>query len=170
LATSPYERDKYDHTLSVLSDRRYADAFEVGCANGVLTLRLADICDRLLAIDVSETALKNAKARCAERPDVRFERMVFPRETPREAGFDLIVLSEVAYYWDDADFVRAASWLAAGVRPGGRIVMVHWTGETDYPQTGDQAASGMISLLGDPFAIARQERREGYRLDLLIHP
>ena len=60
---SDYEAAKYDHTLSVLQGRRFARGFEVGCANGSLTRRLAGACDRLLAVDVSPTALAAARRR-----------------------------------------------------------------------------------------------------------
>ena len=44
--TRAYEAAKYDATLAALPPGRFADALEVGCANGVLTARLGPLCDR----------------------------------------------------------------------------------------------------------------------------
>ena len=43
--TSPYEQAKYEHTLDALGERRFRRALEIGCANGVLTERLAGHCE-----------------------------------------------------------------------------------------------------------------------------
>jgi SAM-dependent methyltransferase len=164
--TSPYEQDKYDHSIAALNGRRYARAFEIGCANGVLTQRLARHCDALLAVDVSETALASARARCTDQHNVRFARMNCPGEVPMEASFDLIMLSEVAYYWDDADLAHAARTLPALLAGGGDLLLVHWTGVTDYPQSGDAAVEALCHLMASDMEPVMDERRPHYRLDL----
>ncbi|KQT35247.1 NodS family protein [Sphingomonas sp. Leaf412] len=165
LARSDYEAAKFAHTIRVLDDRRYATALEVGCAHGVLTDRVAPLCRDLLAIDIAAAAVAAARRRCAAHPQVRFRRMAFPGETPPGAAFDLVLLSEVAYYWSDADLATAASWLTGHVAPGGTVLLVHYTGETDYPQTGDGATDMLRALLGDAISVAHAERAEWYRLD-----
>lgn len=164
--TSRYEQDKYDHSIAALSGRRYAQAFEIGCANGVLTQRLARHCEDLLAVDVSETALASARARCADQHNVRFARMNFPGEAPTGASFDLIMLSEVAYYWDDADLAHAARKLLALLAIGGDLLLVHWTGATDYPQSGDAAVETLRHMMAAGVEKVMDERRPEYRLDL----
>jgi predicted TPR repeat methyltransferase len=164
--TSSYEQAKYDHTLASLGGRHYRHALEIGCANGVLTQRLAVHCDDLLAIDVSETALASAGSRCATQHNVRFDRMSFPREIPGRSSFDLIVLSEVAYYWDDADLALAARQLLDLLAPGSDLLLVHWTGETDYPQTGDAAVEGLQLATAVALDQILSERSAQYRLDL----
>ncbi|PZN97817.1 MAG: NodS family protein [Hyphomicrobiales bacterium] len=164
--TSGYEKAKYDHTLASLGDRRYRYALEIGCANGVLTQRLAGHCDKLLAIDVSETALASASSRCAAQANALFARVNFPAKMPDRASFDLIVLSEVAYYWDDADLDLAARRLLDLLAIGGDLILVHWTGETDYPQSGDGAVENL--RLATEFALdpILSDRRAHYRIDL----
>lgn len=163
--TSPYERAKYDHTLASLPAGRFASALEVGCANGVLTERLAPRCDRLLAVDVSTTALAAAARRCAALPQVSFEERQLPAQAP--AGpLDLVLLSEVIYYWDGADLTRLAEWAPRAVRSGGHLLLVHWTGATDYPKSGDDAIIELRTGLGDAVEVVREERRDEYRLDL----
>jgi predicted TPR repeat methyltransferase len=168
--TSPYEQAKYAHTIAALGDRRYRKALEIGCANGVLTQRLASLCEDLMAIDVSETALASADARCAALPAVHFARLAFPGQTPHGAPFDLIVLSEVAYYWDEADLALAACRLLDLLAPGGDLILVHWTGETDYPQTGDGAVDALQRAMAGGVQAVLQERQAQYRLDLWRRP
>lgn len=135
-AASPYEAAKYEATLAALPRTRYASALDAGCSVGVLTRRLAERCDRLLGIDVSEDALRQARRRCARHRHVRFERRVLPAEAPT-GPFDLVVLSEIGYYLAPPDLGTLLDRLAASVDAGGHLVLVHWTGETDYPQTAD---------------------------------
>lgn len=163
--TSTYETAKYDDTLAALPRERFADALEVGCANGVLTARLGARCDRLLALDVSDTALAAARARCADQPHVRLERRRLPGEAPGGV-FDLILLSEVVYYFDGGDIERLAHYLRRATASGGHLLLVHWTGETDYPRSGDDAVAELLGHLGDAVAVVRAERRAAYRLDL----
>ena len=163
-AASAYEAAKYDATLAALPRDRYASALEVGCSIGVLTERLAERCERLLAVDVSEDALERARARCARLGHVAFERRALPAETP-DGPFDLAVVSEVGYYLAPTDWAEALDRLAASVGAGGDLVLVHWTGETDYPQTADAvhgAARDHAAWEGHWC-----HRAEAYRLDVL---
>ena len=82
-ATSEYERRKYDATLAALPQAPLGQVFEVGCSIGVLTQRLAPLCQSLLAIDVAEAALAQARARCATDANVSIARMQIPRNGPK---------------------------------------------------------------------------------------
>ena len=165
-ASSAYERAKYAATLKALPRQHYARALEVGCSIGILTRELAARCDTLLAVDVVDAALREAAARCAGLEGVTVRRLHVPDETP--AGpFDLIVLSEVAYYWSAEDIVRVASLIEEVLVPGGDLVLVHWLGATDYPLSGDDAAVGLLAAVApftEPIAATRAEQ---YRLDLV---
>jgi predicted TPR repeat methyltransferase len=162
--TSAYETAKYDATIAALGGRRYRSAIEIGCANGVLTRRLAPHALSLLAIDVSETALARAAARCGD-VCVAFERRSFPREAP-DGAFDLIVLSEVAYYLDDDDLASAGRWIDGALDRQGDLLLVHWTGETDYPQSADDAVDKLGAAMRTPTVKLRTDRADLYRLDL----
>lgn len=165
LETSAYEKAKHYHTVRMLGSGEYRHAFEVGCARGMLTCLLAPAVQSLLAIDVSGTALRAARKRCAFYKHVMFANMQFPAQAP-EADFDLIVLSEVVYYWNDTDIRTAAAWVADHLLPGGVIILVHWLGETDYPQSGDEAVDKLQDALTGCVRIERAERCGEYRLDV----
>jgi predicted TPR repeat methyltransferase len=168
LAASDYEAAKFKETHAALADRRYAQALEVGCAQGVLTDQLIPLCDSLLAIDISSKALVRATQRVGDRPGLTLKQMAFPREAPEAAGFDLVILSEVVYYWGLVDLDRAGEWLKDHVAKDGRIILVHYTGETDYPHGGDEAVEILWASLRDEFEAQRGERHDRYRLDLWI--
>lgn len=165
-ATSAYERAKYAATLAALPRARYASALEIGCSIGVLTQALAGRCARLLGLDVAESALRQARERCGGLDHVRFEARQVPGQWP-DGAFDLILLSEVVYYLDASDVARLAERVRASLPPGGDVVLVHWTGETHYPLTGDEAARLFIEATGGFLHCVGQERTPTYRLDVL---
>ena len=166
--TSDYEAAKYDATLAALPWTRYRTGFEIGCSIGVLTQGLAQRCNRLLAVDVVPEVLDRARTRCRDLPQVQFALMETPGELP-EATFDLIVLSEVAYYWSVDALADARRALAERLLPGGHLILVHWTPWVhDYPQTGDQVHQAFMEDAGPsgPLHHLKNRREETYRLDL----
>ena len=166
--TSAYEAAKYDATLDALPQERFVSGLEVGCSIGVLTARLASRCNELLALDVSEQALDQARNRCRDFPHVQFEKGQVPQDWP-DGRFDLIVLSEVLYYLDKDDLDRLATRACLSLVPGGTVLMVHWLGETDYPLSGDVAVEHFTRRLERrPVHSFRQAREPEYRLDCLI--
>ncbi|RXH56781.1 SAM-dependent methyltransferase [Granulicella sibirica] len=163
--TSSYEAGKYEATLESLPRNRYHRGLEVGCSIGVLTEQLAERCGSLLALDVSDRALGQARKRLIRLPDVEVRKMHFPQQVP-EGMFDLIVISEVAYYWHMADLERAADRVAPMQRPGAHLVLVHWTPQVrDYPLTGDAVHDYWISR--PEWRVVRSLRQERFRLDVL---
>lgn len=135
--TSEYEREKYRATLGSLTKGKYASALEVGCSIGVLTRLLSPRCVRLLAVDASSTAIE--AARSTNDPNVIFLVANLPDEFPK-GTFDLIVLSEVLYYFGKSDLERVARSCIDSLSQDGEIILCHWLGETDYPLTGVEAS------------------------------
>lgn len=162
---SEYERRKYDATLAAVGTG-HAKALEIGCSIGVLTRRLAGCCEALLAVDVSEIALCAARQRCEDVTNIRFQRMQLPDELPNER-FDLILLSEVGYYWSLADLDRFLDWVRGALDGDGLFVLVHWTGETNYPLTGDQVHDHVMEKMSDQLVRVRGGVTNSYRLDVL---
>jgi predicted TPR repeat methyltransferase len=162
--TSPYEHRKYERTLGVLAQRRYRRALEAGCSIGVFTAKLAPLCDELLAVDVSERAVAVAKERLADCSHVRVELRALPEETP-EGPFDLIVASEVLYYWPEDVMLAALQRFEEVLAPGGALLAVHWRKETKtYPLQGDEVHGLLVehTRLANTATIVEAE----YRLDL----
>ena len=162
-ATSAYERERYEITLKALTRDRYADAFEPGCSIGELTALLATRCDRLLATDVSPTAVEKARRRCAGYKNVRIECGDL-RTMSLNAPLDLVVLSEVAYYFEVEQLEAIGNRLAAALDVGGTLLAVHWLGESvDHILHGDEAHEALLRTL--PLQHVMAQRHPGFRVD-----
>ena len=126
--------------MAVLPVERVGRALEVGCAAGHLTERLAGRCGSLLACDVDPRAVALTRERLDGRADpgtgsVVVEQRWLPRDWP-EGRFDLVVLSEVAYYLDAADLAELVRLTAAALGADGTLVLCHWRHDAPgYPGT-----------------------------------
>ena len=164
--TSEYEASKYAATIAALPRSRYRSAFEIGCSIGVLTSKLANRCDRLLSVDLSEPALNRAMKRCESLPHVRWQLMGVPQEYPDET-FDLTLVSEVGYYWCWEDLRKAQQLILSHLEPGGHLLLVHWTlYAKDYPLSGDEVHEAFLELVPTQLRHLKAQREEQYRLDL----
>lgn len=143
-----YERRKYAISAAMLPARRYQDGFEAGCSIGVLTRKLAERCDRLLSCDLARPAVLAARRRVADLPQVRVEQRSIPAQWPL-GTFDLIVFSEVLYYFSDRDLTRILDLAQASLRPGGTLLAVHWRHPVaEYPQSGDAVHQALAQRPG----------------------
>lgn len=129
-----YERRKRAVLLASLARPHYRSVYEPGCGNGEMSAALALRCERLLASDGSPSALAAARRRLQEGADpastapghVRFEQLGLPDEWPADTRFDLVVISEFAYYLDAAaldDMLRRAR---ASLDDDGELVLCHY--------------------------------------------
>lgn len=165
-ATSSYELERYAVTMKALTRDRYRNAFEPGCSIGELTALLALRCDRLLATDVSPTAAEKARERCAGYDNVRVECGDL-RSSTLDTSLDLIVLSELAYYFEVAQLEVISHRLAAALGAGGTLLAVHWLGESvDHVLHGDEAHRILLRSL--PLRHVVAQRHPGFRLDLWV--
>ena len=74
-------------------------------------------------------------------------------------------MSEIGYYWSDADLAAARSKTLAGLEPGGHLVLVHWTPFVpDYPRTGESVHAAFAQEPGLRHLAGRREPL--YRLDV----
>lgn len=165
---SDYEREKYSKTINALPRALYHNAFEIGCSIGVLTQRLASRCQKLLSVDVSELPLTTARARLKDQKHVEFKCMNVPTTFP-EDHFDLVVVSEVGYYWSQPDLAIALQKIMDALVPGGHLLLVHWTSVVnDYPLLGDEVHNAFdnYATLTEQLTRLYRHRAEKYRLDL----
>ena len=161
---SEYEQDKYARTLAVLGERTFRRALEAGASIGVFTEMLADRCDELLAVDVSERAVAAARQRLSGRGNVRIERRTLPEQMP-DGPFDLIVASEVLYYFPREEMLTVLRGFERELAPGGILLAVHWRRKTEtYPLQGDE----VHELLVEQTQLLNKETvvEPNYRLDL----
>jgi SAM-dependent methyltransferase len=167
-ASSPYELSRYAAILRALQHRRYTHAFEPGCSVGVLTAQLATICDRVDAMDISSTAVKQTRARCQHLPNVHTTCGTLPGFLPA-GSFDLVVFSEIGYYFEEDALRTLAEHVVSRICTSGVLLAVHWLGSSkDHILTGDR----VHEILGavDGLNLVYSERTDqadasGYRLD-----
>jgi SAM-dependent methyltransferase len=149
-----YERRKYAISMAQLPARRYRSAFEPGCSIGVLTEMLARRCDRVLACDVAAAPVRAARQRTEGLPGVRVEQRALPQDWP-PGRFDLIVFSELLYYFGDRDLREVIDQGIRALEPGGTLLAVHWRHPVaDYPRSGDD----VHRVLGARAGLARLVR------------
>ncbi|MBV7481393.1 bifunctional 2-polyprenyl-6-hydroxyphenol methylase/3-demethylubiquinol 3-O-methyltransferase UbiG [Bordetella sp. BOR01] len=133
--TSWYERRKRAVLMATLPREDYRYALELGCGTGEATRLLASRCAAVHVADGSPTAI----ARCGQAmardgmSNVQLDVLQLPASWPLQAGdsADLIVVSELAYYFPDQDletfFIRCLQSLAVG----GDWVMCHYKAQFD---------------------------------------
>jgi SAM-dependent methyltransferase len=143
-----YEQRKYAISLALLPDQRYRRAFEPGCSIGVLTAMLAPRCDGLLACDLAADAVQAAARRTRDLPHVLAERRQLPQDWP-SARFDLIVFSEILYYFGDRDLEQVLDRGVRALQPGGTLLAVHWRHPVaEYPRSGDDVHQALAARPG----------------------
>lgn len=120
-----YEARKRALALACLPARRYRSGFEPGCANGELSAALAGRCQRLLISDFNAQAVQLARQRVRDLPQVQVEQRAMPHEWPAQP-FDLIVISELAYYLDAAELALLVAQAVASLTPDGTLLACHW--------------------------------------------
>ena len=164
--TSEYEAQKYTATLAALPHPLYQSGFEIGGSIGILTEQLAHRCRSLLSVDVSTIAQSQAIKRCAHLTNIDFQMMSVPQEFP-DKSFDLIVLSEVGYYWCREDLEKAQNLMLDRLKPQGHLLLVHWIVDARVlPLTGNQVHDKFLELVPTRLKQLKSLSTTEYRLDL----
>ncbi|MFV8226479.1 bifunctional PIG-L family deacetylase/class I SAM-dependent methyltransferase [Christiangramia aquimixticola] len=162
--TSRYEQKKYQKTLDALPERDYKNALEIGCANGVFTNLLAERCNQVLALEHNANALDAARKRAGDRQNCRFLKWDISKGLPEE-NFDLVVLSEVGYYFKKDQLLEIYRDIEEALLPGGIFIMVHWTSYVrEYPLTGLQVHELFENEYSKKFKKLNAHREELYDL------
>jgi SAM-dependent methyltransferase len=133
LETSPFERDKYARQLERIADRRYHNVLEIGCGAGIFSRALANLADRVIALDVSAVAIEQARASGDAGGVIDFRVAdVMDYKPATDGPFDLIVMSETIYYlgWLYTFFNLGwtASLLFDATADNGRLLMTNTHG------------------------------------------
>jgi trans-aconitate methyltransferase len=162
-AHSAYERERYRTILGALSEARYACIYEPGCSVGVLTERLSRIAARVVATDFAPSAVEQARRRCAGSSNTQIEVADVRHYRPAPAP-DLILFSEIGYYFPLPELRRLGIFLAGQLIPGGELVASHWLGHSeDHVLHGDAVHEQLRSAL--PLQWVRGSCHGDFRID-----
>jgi LmbE family N-acetylglucosaminyl deacetylase len=135
--SSWYEQRKRAVTLSCLPTARLGRVLEVGCSTGVLTSELAARATSVVATDVSAEAVARARGRLAHLPGVDVQRLRAPQQWP-SGEFDVVVLSEIGYFWQPDELDEALARAVGSLAPHGVLVLCHWRHPVQgWPLDGD---------------------------------
>ena len=169
-----YEERKRALVLATLPRQHFRDVLELGCATGALTVALRGRADRVLGVDASETALERARRRIAGLDSggpphpgaIELRRATLPGEWP-EGEFDLVVMSEIGYYWSPSDLRDAARKSLAALSADGVLVACHWRHPVEeYPGTADEVHAVLRALPG--LRLLARHEEEDFLLDVLV--
>jgi predicted TPR repeat methyltransferase len=141
--TSLFEAGKRAKTLEALGGRGFQKGMELGCSIGVLTEALSHHCESIVGVDGSETACGLARNRLANQPNANVLQARFPEDLQKlEAlgSLDLIVLSEVLYFFSQADMRALAGYVCASLMRDGLVVVVNFDGDTQAGYSGVEAS------------------------------
>ena len=159
-----YESRKRELTLAALPAPRFGTAYEPGCANAELSLALAPRCDRLLISDGSPRAVQVARERTAHLGNVEVRQAWIPDRWP-EQQFDLIVLSEVAYYLGEQALDILAERMIVSMLPHGTLLACHWRDRIDgCTMSGDDVHRHLANRLALPHLASYRD--DDLRLDV----
>ena len=161
-----YEERKRALTLASLPRPRFTSGLEVGCSTGVLTAELAARCDRLTGVDIAAAPLEAARARVGDT--VTLLQLTTPRQWP-QGQFDLVVLSEVGYYYGADDLDQVLDQVLSCLAPDGVLVACHWRHlVAEYPLSGDDVHAALAAR--PELALLARHEEEDFMLDVLVRP
>jgi len=126
-ASSEYEQKRYATILNFVPVGVFRRVFEPGCSIGELTAQLAQRCGSVTAIDIADAAIETARERCRQFENVALHQGSLLDHIPT-GSFDLVIFSEIGYYFSKSQLIDIASTLAARIDHPGQLLAVHWTG------------------------------------------
>lgn len=173
---TPYEVTKFERTIDILPDPKSKTVIEVACAEGHFSRRLAPHVGKLLASDISETAVERAAARSVGLTNVEFSALDLVKD-PLPGPVDAIFCAEVLYYLPDEEIVRSvAQKMHDALKIGGHLILVHaFVVSEDRTKTGfdwgdvrgpESFRQSFLSVPG--LALDRTDETELYRIDRFV--
>jgi len=165
---SAYEQEKYQHTIKALAGKQFKQGIEIGCSIGILTELLSRHCEVIMGVDISEQPIAIAKERLKNREGISFDVLQIPQQYP-DQKYDLIVVSEVAYYMSKEDLTLTKELISDSLVAGGTLCLVHWRPQIEgCVFDGDEVNE---YFLNDPaFHQTYQFINEQYRIDVIEKP
>jgi predicted TPR repeat methyltransferase len=130
---TPFTLEKFEGVIDLLNEvcgnTRFKAAWEIGCAEGAMTARLAQICERLLAVDYIPLALERARDRCLSFGNVSFKTWDLQSDSAFDQ-FDLIVLTDVlGTLGGRNDIRRGRDKVVNALAPAGYLLFGEYLGD-----------------------------------------
>jgi cyclopropane fatty-acyl-phospholipid synthase-like methyltransferase len=125
VSASSYELEKMGRVMATLGfEKRFGSILEIGCGEGNMTARLATISGRTLATDISDMAVRRTREMISSFPNVDTHRLDLLSDGP-PGQFDLVVASEVLYYFEKGQLPAVLERITSCVKNGGSVALIH---------------------------------------------
>jgi SAM-dependent methyltransferase len=171
--SSEYELERYARTLEFVPADCFRNVFEPGCSIGELTVGLAERCAHVTAIDIAESAVEMARDRCRSLGNVEVQQGSLADDMP-VGPFDLVVFSEIGYYFAESELIGLGRRLASRIEDSGQLLAVHWTGVSSDHVLG---GAHVHEILGEHLPmeplhheVNTWDDRDGFVLDIWRNP
>lgn len=169
VGTAWYERRKRAVLMASLPRQRYRQALELGCGTGDATRSLAGRCEAVYAVDLSDTAIGRSRQALTREGigNVTLAVMQLPAAWPLVAdeSADLIVVSELAYYFADPELDAFLARCLNSLAVDGDWIMCHYTCDFhDRRQATDRLHGAVQALGGLQCIVSHSDAR--FRLDV----
>ena len=120
--------DQASSAVKLVSDKRYRRCLDVGTGLGIFAEHAAKMCDEVVAVDISDEAVRRAQERIGGLKNIKFVAGNV-RTMEFESGFDLIIFGEVLFYFGDKflpdEFFQTLKRFTDLLERGGRILITH---------------------------------------------
>ena len=136
LETSQFEKDRYESILTMINDRHYERALEIGCGSGTFTRLLPSFVNEVVALDISATAIERARNAGNSNNAIDYRvANIMEYDVRKEGPWDLVIMSETVYYLGWLYSFFEVGWLAAellaSMNNDGRLVLANTRGKID---------------------------------------
>ena len=145
LGDNPIDPAKTDAVAALVRPEVHRRVLEVGCGPGFLTERLGRTAVSVLAVDSSAAAVEVARDRCRGLDGVELRVAHVPDDLrPDDMDFDLVVLSDVGYYFDLDGLRCLVADLRERTSHGAGLIAAHWSGPAPDHRIGADAVHRII--------------------------
>jgi len=167
-----YQPLKYQTMLSLLPQRTYHRALDIGCGLGVFSRLLAQRCHQVLGIDISQCAVDSAAQASAGLPNVQFRKVDLLKLDSVSLGqFDLVVLADAIYYLPDLSqhvLQTAREQILQTLAPGGILMIVnHYLFQLDSHSRLMRRVHDSFRLASGSMRLECEQRRPFYLVSVL---
>lgn len=125
-ASQVFQHDLAITTLKQFGKEHYTSALDIGCSQGQFTQRLQEIASKIIAIDLSKTAIEKAQKRYGRNDscngNIIFEVGSLPYLNYNDNSYDLIVALEVLYYLKKEEQERGLDEIRRIMRDDGHLL------------------------------------------------
>lgn len=111
---------------AVLPDVGFAAVLEIGCGPGILSVQLAERCEKLFATDFAPLPVARARRRAERASSHNIEFAVLdPVTAALPGGLDLVVVSNRLQLLTEVQLRDVIDAIVRSLRPGGRLLHYH---------------------------------------------